>query len=128
MEIADCDPDPAAEAPCPFQQVDASGLGRVITSLPLASDRILLRGSESARDVLVADAEITSPVQISTSSGFLGLTVGGSIAVTTADDEHLQVLTLRARHDIPIPAFVEQVRLQAVGEPASPTTTSSARS
>ncbi len=116
VEIADCDPDPDAEAPCPFQQVDASGLGRVITSLPLASDRILLRGSETERDVLVADAQISSPVQISTSSGFLGLTVGGSIAVTTADDEDFQVLTLEPGDDIPIPAFVEQVRLQAVGE------------
>ena len=67
--VPDCDPS-AATAPCPFQQVDASGLGRVITSLPLASDRILLR--QSARDLLVADADITSPVQINTSSGFLG--------------------------------------------------------
>ena len=64
-------------APCPFQQVDASGLGRVITSLPLASDRILLR--QSARDLLVADADITSPVQINTSSGFLALSVGGDV-------------------------------------------------
>ena len=116
VEIADCDPDPTAEAPCPFQQVDPSGLGRIITSLPLASDRILMRGSETARDVLVADAAITSPVQISTSSGFLGLTVGGTIEVTTADDQDLQVLTLEPGTTMPIPAFVEKVRLQAVGE------------
>ena len=38
----DCNPDPAVESPCPFQQVDASGLARVITSLPLAADRVLL--------------------------------------------------------------------------------------
>ena len=41
--VLDCDPEPERTAPCPFQQVDASGLGRVITSLPLAADRVLLR-------------------------------------------------------------------------------------
>ena len=112
-EVADCDPS-AATAPCPFQQIDASGLGRVITSLPLASDRIMLRQSD--RDVLVADADITSPVQISAQSGYLGLTIGGDVEVTVPDGEHLQVLSLRGTGDIPIPAFVEQVRLQAVGE------------
>ena len=44
----DCNPDPAVESACPFQQVDASGLARVITSLPLAADRVLFR--QSARD------------------------------------------------------------------------------
>ena len=71
----DCNPDPAVESACPFQQVDASGLARVITSLPLAADRVLFR--QSARDVLVADAEISSPVQIATSSGFLALSIDG---------------------------------------------------
>ncbi len=40
--VPDCDPGPGT-APCPFQQVDSSGLARIITSLPLASDRVLLR-------------------------------------------------------------------------------------
>ena len=74
--VPDCDPS-SGTAPCPFQQVDASGLGRVISSLPLASDRILLR--QSPRDLLVADADITSPVQINTASGFLALSVGGDV-------------------------------------------------
>ena len=115
-EVLDCNPSPTVGSPCPFQQVDASGLGRVINSLPLAADRVLLRGSDTARDVLVADAQITSPVQISTSSGFLGLTIGGNIEVTTADDQDLQVLTLEPGDTMPIPAFVDKVRLQAVGK------------
>jgi Ca2+-binding RTX toxin-like protein len=114
--VPDCDPS-AATAPCPFKQVDASGLGRVITSLPLASDRVLLR--QSHRDVLVADADITSPVQINTSSGFLALTLGGHVDLTVPDGEHLQTLALTGTGDIPVPAFVEEVRQQAVGEGSS---------
>ena len=34
--VQDCDPS-ASTAPCPFQQVDASGLGRVISSPPRAT-------------------------------------------------------------------------------------------
>ncbi len=113
VEIADCNPDPNAEAPCPFQQVDASGLGRVISSLPLAADRVMLRQSD--RDVLVADADISSAVQIGTTSGYLGLTINGTVDVEVPDGEHLQVLTLTGTDDIPIPAFVEEVRKQAVG-------------
>ena len=109
--VLDCDPS-AATAPCPFKQVDASGLGRVITSLPLVSDRILLR--QSARDIVVADAAITSPVQISTTSGFLALSVGGSVKLTVPSGQHLQVLSLKGSGNISIPAFVEQVRQQAV--------------
>ena len=112
--VPDCDPG-TGTAPCPFQQVDASGLGRVITSLPLASDRILLR--QSARDVLVADVDISSPVQINTSSGFLGLNIGGAIKVDTPAGKHLQVLSLKGAGNIPIPAFVEKVRQQAAREP-----------
>jgi Ca2+-binding RTX toxin-like protein len=115
--VPDCDPDPAAEAPCPFKQVDDSGLGRVITSLPLASDRVLLR--QSARDVLVADAAITSPIQINTTSGFLALSVGGHVDLTVPDGQHLQTLALTGTGDIPIPAFVEEVRQQAVGDGSS---------
>jgi Ca2+-binding RTX toxin-like protein len=113
----DCDPSPTTAAACPFKQVDASGLGRVITSLPLASDRILLR-QRAGRELLVADADITSPVQITTTSGFLGLSIGGSVALTAPGDEHLQVLTLNDSGDIPIPAFVEKVRQQAARVPA----------
>ncbi|WP_165354482.1 calcium-binding protein [Nocardioides glacieisoli] len=110
----DCDPGPG-EATCPFKQVDASGLGRVISSLPLAADRVLLR--TSAREVLVADADITSPVQIGTTSGYLGLTINGNVDVQVPDGEHLQVLTLTGATGttIPVPAFVEAVRKQAVG-------------
>ncbi|WP_182376589.1 calcium-binding protein [Nocardioides sp. WS12] len=104
-EVPDCDPSEAT-APCPFQQVDASGLGRVITSLPLAADRVLLRQSD--RTVLDADASITSPVQINTSSGFLALSIGGDLDATVE-----QTLTLEGEGDIPIPAFVERVRRQA---------------
>lgn len=114
--VPDCDPS-AATAPCPFQQVDDSGLARVITSLPLASDRILLR--QSARDVLVADADITSPVQIHTSSGFLALSIGGEVRLDVPDDAHLQRLALTDEGDIPIPAFVELVRQQATRTAAS---------
>ena len=113
--VPDCDPG-TGTAPCPFQQVDDSGLGRVITSLPLASDRVLLR--QSARDVLVADADISSPVQINTSSGFLTLTVGGDVDLTVPAGEHLQTLALTGSGDIPIPAYVEKVRQQAVGNSA----------
>ncbi|PKH40912.1 Ca2+-binding protein, RTX toxin-related [Nocardioides alpinus] len=120
VEVPDCDPG-TGTAPCPFQQVDASGLGRIITSLPLASDRILLRGSKDARDVLVADADVTSPVQIATSSGFLGLSIGGNVVLATPADQHLQVLTLEPGADLPIPAFVEKVRLQAVADPGAET-------
>ena len=109
--VPDCDPS-ADTAPCPFQQVDASGLGRVISSLPLASDRILLRQSE--RNLLVADADISSPVQINTSSGFLALSIGGKVELTVPADQHLQTLALTRTGDIPIPAFVEEVRKQAV--------------
>ena len=109
--IGDCDPS-AATAPCPFQQVDASGLGRVINSLPLPSDRILLR--QSARDVVVADVDITSPVQLTTSSGFLGLSLSGDLKVSVPAGQHLQTLALTSTGDIPIPAFVEKVRQQAV--------------
>lgn len=105
VRVPDCDPS-AATAPCPFKQVDASGLGRVITSLPLAADRVLLRQSD--RIVLDADASITSPVQINTASGFLALSVGGDLDATV-----LQTLTLEGEGDIPIPAFVERVRKQA---------------
>ncbi|MCW2753904.1 MAG: hypothetical protein JWQ32_1315 [Marmoricola sp.] len=115
--VPDCDPS-AATAPCPFKQVDESGLGRVINSLPLASDRVMLR--QSARDVLVADADITSPVQINTSSGFLALTLGGNVHLTTPAGQHLQTLALTGTGDIPIPAFVEDVRKQAIGDPSSP--------
>lgn len=115
--VLDCDPS-AATAPCPFQQVDASGLGRVISSLPLASDRVLLRQSE--RNVLVADADISSPVQISTSSGFLGLEIGGDVEVTVPDGQHLQTLALTGTGDIPIPAFVDLVRQQAVRAGSTP--------
>lgn len=110
--VPDCDPGPGS-APCPFQQVDEdSGLARVITSLPLAADRVLLR--QSPRTLLVADADITSPVQLSTSSGFLALTVGGEVELTVPDGQHLQTLTLTKTGDVPVPAFVEQVRQQAV--------------
>ena len=113
----DCNPDPAVESPCPFQQVDSSGLARVITSLPLAADRVLFR--QSARTVLVADAEISSPVQIVTSSGFLGLSIDGDLELTQGTGEHLQTLALTKGTAadpvyIPVPAFVEQVRQQAV--------------
>ncbi|MCW2607415.1 MAG: hypothetical protein JWO60_2108, partial [Frankiales bacterium] len=107
----DCNPDPAVESACPFKQVDASGLGRVITSLPLAADRVLLRQSD--RVVLVADAAISSPVQINTSSGFLALTVGGTVTMTGPTAGHLQTLTLKGSGDTPVPAFVEAVRKQA---------------
>ena len=109
--VRDCDPDPTKTAACPFQQVDPSGLGRIITSLPLAADRVLFR--RSARDLLVADAAITSPVQISTSSGFLALSVGGEVELTVPTGEHLQTISLTGTTDIAIPAFVEQVRLQS---------------
>ena len=112
-EVLDCDPS-AETAPCPFQQVDDSGLGRIITSLPLAADRVLLRRT-AGRDLLVADAGITSPVQISTTSGFVGLSIGGNVVMTTGDDD-LQVLTLNDDGDIAIPAFVELVRQQAADE------------
>ena len=115
--VPDCDPGPGA-APCPFQQVDASGLARVITSLPLASDRIMLRQSD--RTLLVADAAITSPVQINATSGFLALTLGGQVKLTVPASEHLQTLKLTGSGDIPVPAFVEKVRLQAVGGAGSP--------
>ncbi|MBO9522222.1 MAG: hypothetical protein J7518_11850 [Nocardioidaceae bacterium] len=111
--VPDCDPDPTAEAPCPFKQVDESGLGRVITSLPLASDRVLLR--QSARTLLVADAGISSPVQINATSGFLALTLGGDVDLTVPAGQHLQTLALTKTGDIPVPAFVEQVRQQAIG-------------
>lgn len=121
VKIADCDPDPTKTAPCPFQQVDASGLGRVITSLPLASDRFLLRRTVG-RQLLVADADVSSPVQISTTSGFLGLSIGGTVALTAPGEAHLQVLELTEAGDIAIPAFVEKVRQQAADEPeAAPT-------
>ena len=118
----DCNPDTAVESPCPFQQVDASGLARVITSLPLAADRVLFR--QSARTVLVADAEISSPVQIATSSGFLALSIDGNLELTQGTGEHLQTLafTQGTAADpvyIPVPAFVEQVRQQAVRTSAS---------
>lgn len=109
-DVPDCDPS-AATAPCPFQQVDASGLGRVITSLPLASDRILLRQSD--RNLLVADAAISSPVQINTSSGFLALSIGGDVEVTVPDGDHLQTVAMTGNGNIPIPAFVEEVRKQS---------------
>ncbi len=118
-EVPDCNPSATVGSPCPFQQVDASGLGRVISSLPLAADRVLLRQSD--REVLVADAAITSPVQIGTTSGYLGLTINGTVDVEVPDGEHLQVLTLTDPDPdtdvdtIPIPAFVEEVRKQAVG-------------
>ena len=113
----DCNPDTAVESPCPFQQVDPSGLARVITSLPLAADRVLFR--QSARTVLVADAEISSPVQIVTSSGFLGLSIDGDLELTQGTGEHLQTLALTKGTAadpvyLPVPAFVEQVRQQAV--------------
>jgi Ca2+-binding RTX toxin-like protein len=111
--VPDCNPDPNAEAPCPFKQVDASGLGRIITSLPLASDRVLLR--QSARDLLVADADISSPVQINTSSGFLGLSIGGAVDLTVPSGQHLQTLALTKTGDVAVPAFVEEVRQQAIG-------------
>lgn len=111
--VPDCNPDPAEESPCPFKQVDPSGLGRIITSLPLASDRVLLR--QSARDVLVADADISSPVQIKATSGFLALTIGGTVDMTVPDGEHLQTLALTKSGDIPVPEFVDEVRRQAVG-------------
>ena len=114
--VGDCDPG-AGTAPCPFRQVDASGLGRVITSLPLASDRMLLR--RSAREVLVADADITSPVEIHTTSGFLALSVDGDLTLTTPASGHLQTLTLTGTGDIPLPAFVEEVRQQSVRTSAS---------
>jgi Ca2+-binding RTX toxin-like protein len=108
----DCNPDPAVESPCPFKQVDTSGLGRVITSLPLAADRVLLR--QSVRPVLVADAHITSPIQIKATSGFLGLSLSGDVDVD-APGGHLQTLALTKSGDVPVPAFVEQVRQQSLG-------------
>lgn len=110
VAVPDCDPSEAT-APCPFQQVDASGLGRVITSLPLASDRILLRQSD--RNLLVADAAINSPVQINTSSGFLALSIAGDVDVTVPAGEHLQTVAMTGEGNISIPAFVEEVRKQA---------------
>lgn len=111
--VPDCNPDPNVGSPCPYKQVDDSGLGRIITSLPLAADRVLLR--QSARDVLVADAAITSPVQIKASSGFLGLSIGGDVKLTVPSGQHLQTLALTKTGDIPVPAFVEEVRQQAIG-------------
>ena len=119
----DCNPDPAVESRCPFQQVDSSGLARVITSLPLAADRILFR--QSPRSLLVADAAISSPVQIASSSGFLGLSIDGDLALTVPSGEHLQTLaltkgTVETPIDTPIPAFVEEVRQQAVRGTVTP--------
>ena len=109
----DCNPDPAVESPCPYKQVDASGLGRIITSLPLAADRVLLRQSHDM-DVLVANAAIHSPVQISATSGFLALSLGGNVDVTVPSGQHLQRLSLLGTGDIALPAFVEAVRQQAI--------------
>ena len=86
---------------------------------------MLLR--QSSRDLLVADAAITSPVQITTSSGFLALSLGGEVEMTVPAGQHLQTLALTGTGDIPVPAFVEQVRQQADAHRASRTTTSSAR-
>ncbi|GAB3658904.1 hypothetical protein GCM10027596_15790 [Nocardioides korecus] len=114
--VQDCDPS-AANAPCPFQQVDAaSGLGRVITSLPLAADRVMLR--QSPRDLLVADAAVSSPVQIKATSGFLALSIGGTVGLTVPSGQHLQAVKLTDTGDIPVPAFVEKVRQQAVSKDA----------
>ena len=113
--VPDCDPG-TGTAPCPFQQVDASGLARIITSLPLTADRVLLR--QSARDLLVADAAISSPVQISTTSGFLALDVTGDVELSVPSG-HLQTLSLTKTGDVPVPAFVEQVRQQTVRTAAS---------
>ncbi len=108
--VRDCDPGDGT-APCPFQQIDDSGLARIITSLPLPADRVLFRRTD--RNLLVADASITSEVQIATSSGFLALSIGGDVTMTVPDGEHLQILKFKESGDIAIPAFVEQVQLQA---------------
>ncbi|EAQ00456.1 type I secretion target repeat protein [Janibacter sp. HTCC2649] len=113
--VLDCDPG-TGTAPCPFKQIDDSGLARIITSLPLPADRVLLR--QSVRDLLVADAAITSPVQISTTSGFLALDITGDVELSVPTG-HLQTLALTKTGDVPVPAFVEQVRQQTVRTGAS---------
>ena len=81
-----------APPPCPFQQVDASGLGRVITSLPLASRprpaapvgpqpprrrrRHHLAGADQHHQRLP------------------GLSIGGDVELTVPAGKHLQTLAL----------------------------------
>lgn len=83
--ITDCDPGPGTAA-CPFKQTDpVSGISRIISSLPLAADRIMLRGPAGAgtTPLLVADAPISTQVAVDATVGFVGVKLTGTLTECT---------------------------------------------
>ena len=120
-DTTDCDPGPGTAA-CPFSHT-ANGLTRIIESLPLPADRIMLRTGDV--DLLTADAPITTAVDVDATVGFLGVKVKGTLKACTvsapvtatctgtpAAGDHLLTIALNtapgadADGDISFPAFV----------------------
>ncbi len=124
-DTSDCDPGPGTAA-CPFEDNDAtSGISRIITSLPLPADRIMLRTPLSGTtSLLTADAPIETGVDVDATVGFVGVRVTGTLKEcttnasanctgATADGDHLLTLALKpvggadADGDIPITEFFD---------------------
>lgn len=95
---------------CPFTRTNADGSQQVITSLPLAPDRIMLRTGQA---LFTADAPISSAVHIGASAGFLKVNLDGSLCAfgsgptcSSSTTSHLIAVSLKsvgdAQHDIPL--------------------------
>ena len=133
-DTTDCDPT-AATAACPFSYT-ANGITRIISSLPVTADRIMLR--TGATSLLTADAPISTNVDVDATVGFLGVKVKGTLKECTASApvnntctgtpdaaDHLLTIDLKtvpgadADGDIPFPTFISKLT-QALS--ASPST------
>ena len=119
---SNCNPDPATPAqPCPYSYT-SNGLTQVITSLPRAADRIMLR--TGAGNLLTADAPISTAVDVDATVGFLGVKLKGTLreCTTQADAtcggtsaDHLLTIGLKtapgadADGDIPFTSYVTEL-------------------
>lgn len=124
-DTSDCNPDPGATAACPYKSTDAvSGITTIIPSLPLPADRIMLRTSDT--DLLVANAPVSTSVDVEALVGFVKIKLNGSLKMCStggASDctgnptDDLVTIGLTslvgegadADGDIPIPAFVAKL-------------------
>jgi Ca2+-binding RTX toxin-like protein len=66
---------------CPFTANNPDGTSTVVTELPTAADRIMIRTADSngPLHILTADAPIHTAVEVDATVGFLGIHLGGTL-------------------------------------------------
>ncbi|MDX6273890.1 MAG: hypothetical protein QOJ92_1100 [Frankiales bacterium] len=80
----DCDPVTAGNQDCPFSRHNADGSTTIVTSLPLAPDRIMLHTGDAANPLSISgDAPVHTAVTVHAKVGFVGVDLTGSLAMCT---------------------------------------------